>query len=118
MADCDAHHAPVTVPSARKMRADPAIALWLVAHVSRAMAQSNGSLSGDYECVYGCRLTDAAPSVAIDGDRAVCGDEFGGLYFGKTLDARSIACFGKVGRLQPDGVTIEWDGGVVWRKIR
>ncbi|MGO8799856.1 MAG: hypothetical protein ACLQE9_01135 [Roseiarcus sp.] len=82
-----------------------------------ALAQGDPR-SGDYQCVYGCRLTDAAPSVAIDGDRAVCGDEFGGLYFGKTLDARSIACFGKVGRLQPDGVTIEWDGGVVWRKIR
>ena len=81
-----------------------------------ASAQTHPSLSGDYVCVYGCRLTDANPSVAIDGADANCMNEFGGLFRGRVLTATSIACFNKTGVLAPDGVTLNWSDGVVWKR--
>jgi len=100
------------------MRVDLAIALWLVPHVSPAMAQGGGSISGDYVCEYGCRLTDAAPSVEIDGNTAICMNELGGVYRGRLLTENSISCFNKVGTLSGDGKTIQWDDGVVWKRIK
>ncbi|MGA2794144.1 MAG: hypothetical protein ABSE69_11505, partial [Roseiarcus sp.] len=109
---------PGNVPPAHKLRADLAIALSLVLHVSPAIAQSSGSFSGDYVCEYGCRLTDAAPSVQIDGNTAICMNELGGVYRGRLLTDNSIACFNKVGTLSGDGKTIRWDDGVVWKRMR
>jgi hypothetical protein len=88
----------------------------LIASVSLASAQTRPSFSGDYVCTYGCRLTDANPSVAIDGDAAICTNEFGGLFRGRVLSETSIACFNKVGVLASDGVTLNWSDGVVWKR--
>jgi hypothetical protein len=88
------------------------LALW-----APALAQSAGALSGDYVCTYGCRLTDAPPSIAIDGDKANCTNEYGGLFHGRLLTDRSLSCFNKIGRLLEDGKTIEWADGVVWRRL-
>jgi hypothetical protein len=94
------------------------IALLLtIAEVSLAMAQS-ATMSGEYECTYGCRVTDAAPTLAIDGEVAICTNELGGLFRGKLQRDGSIACFNKIGKPQSDGRTIVWDGGIVWRKMK
>jgi len=90
--------------------------LALAASLAPASAQSPPSLSGDYVCVYGCRLTDANPSVAIDGAAANCMNEFGGLFRGRVLGDTSISCFNKTGVLAPDGVTLNWSDGVVWKR--
>ena len=82
-----------------------------------ASAQVGASLSGDYRCAYGCRLTDANPSLEIRGDEAACMNEYGGLYRGRLVADGSIHCFTKVGRLQPDGRTIRWDDGTIWTRI-
>jgi hypothetical protein len=73
-------------------------------------------LSGDYVCSYGCRLTDANPSVAIDGETADCTNELGGIFHGRRLTETSIACFNKTGVLAEDGVTLRWSDGVVWKR--
>ena len=90
--------------------------LALLGGLSSATAQTPPSLAGDYVCAYGCRFTDANPSVAIDGAVASCMNEFGGLYRGRVLSATSIACFNKVGVLASDGVTLNWSDGVVWKR--
>jgi hypothetical protein len=108
----------MSVPRAHKLRADLAIALSLVLPVFPAIAQGGASFSGDYVCAYGCRLTDASPSVEIDGDAAICMNELGGVYRGRLLTENSIACFNKVGTLSSDGTTIHWDDGVVWKRRR
>ncbi len=90
--------------------------LALIANLTPASAQSPASLSGDYVCTYGCRLTDANPSVAIDGAAANCINEFGGLYRGRVLSEKSISCFNKTGVLAADGVSLRWSDGVVWKR--
>jgi hypothetical protein len=82
-----------------------------------AHAQSAAAMSGDYECTYGCRLTDAAPSIAINGSDAACMNELGGLFRGHLLSDRSLVCFNKVGRLSEDGTIIRWADGVIWRRL-
>ena len=93
-----------------------ATVLALIANLPPALAQSPASLSGDYVCTYGCRLTDANPNVAIDGAVAVCINEFGGIYRGRVLSETSISCFNKTGVLAADGVTLRWSDGVVWKR--
>jgi hypothetical protein len=87
----------------------------LAASVSGA-AQTASPLPGDFVCTYGCRLTDANPSVAIDGVAALCMNEFGGLFRGRVLSETSISCFNKTGVLASDGVTLNWSDGVVWKR--
>jgi hypothetical protein len=82
-----------------------------------ALAQSAEAISGDYVCTYGCRLTDAPPTIAIDGDTATCTNEYGGLFRGRLLTDRSLSCFNKVGKLLEDGKTIQWEDGVIWRRL-
>ena len=81
-----------------------------------AMAQGQGGFAGDYVCDYGCRLTDAPPSIRIDGDVARCWNEFGGVYDGRLAAEDKIWCFNKFGRLTADGV-IHWDDGVIWKRV-
>ena len=88
------------------------IALWTGA----VSAQTAASLAGDYVCAYGCRLTDANPSIQIDGDVADCVNEFGGLFRGKVIGPGAVACFRKTGQLSRDGLTLVWDDGVVWKR--
>jgi hypothetical protein len=101
----------------RAIRTGPIAVLSLIAQVSSAIAGGAESISGDYVCAYGCRVTDAAPSVEIDGDNAACTNELGGIFHGKVLSDHSISCFNKTGVLSADGKTILWDGGVVWRRL-
>jgi hypothetical protein len=82
-----------------------------------ALAQDGASLSGDYRCAYGCRLTDANPSLEIRGDEAACMNEYGGLYRGRLFADGSLHCFNKIGRLQSDGRTIRWSDGVIWTRV-
>ena len=93
------------------------VAMSLIAQASRAMADREGSIAGDYVCQYGCRVTDANPSVEINGSAARCMSELGGIYQGKVLSSRSISCFNKVGTLSEDGKTLLWDNGVVWKRV-
>jgi hypothetical protein len=75
------------------------------------------SIEGTYVCESGCRVTDAYPSIAIDGDKAICMNEFGGVFDGRVVSRTSVSCFNKLGALSDDGQTIRWgDGGVVWRR--
>jgi hypothetical protein len=90
--------------------------LSLAASSTAASAQTSPSLSGDYVCIYGCRLTDANPSVAVDGGAAICMNEFGGLFRGRVLSETSISCFNKVGVLASDGITLNWSDGVIWQR--
>jgi hypothetical protein len=87
-----------------------------VALVPPAASQSLSRLTGDYVCVYGCRLTDANPSIAVKGGEAECVNEYGGLFHGKSLGADGVACFRKTGRLSADGLTITWSDGVIWKR--
>jgi hypothetical protein len=73
-------------------------------------------LSGEYVCVEGCRLTDANPTLRVEGEVALCTNEFGGLFTGRALGGDKIACFNKVGVFAPDGVTLNWSDGVVWKR--
>jgi hypothetical protein len=73
-------------------------------------------LSGEYVCVYGCRLTDANPTLRIEGDVALCTNEFGGLFTGRLVGENQIACFNKLGAFAPDGVTLNWSDGVIWKR--
>jgi hypothetical protein len=81
------------------------------------LAHGAGPLSGDYACIYGCRLTDAPPSIAVDGDNATCTNEYGGLFHGRLLADNVLSCFNKTGRLLGDGKTIRWDDGVIWKRL-
>jgi hypothetical protein len=87
-----------------------------VALLSPAASQSLSRLTGDYVCAYGCRLTDANPSIGVKGGEAECVNEYGGLFQGKALGADGVACFGKIGRLSADGVAITWSDGVIWKR--
>jgi hypothetical protein len=91
------------------------VAVAMAAQLSPAIAESS-SISGLYLCVYGCRLTDAAPSVEIEGNAAVCANELGGIYHGRLLSKNSLYCFNKTGTLSADDKTIRWDDGVLWKK--
>ena len=66
------------------------IAIAMAAQLSPAKAQSGASMSGVYDCVYGCRVTEAAPSVQIEGNAAVCANELGGIYQGRLLSRNSL----------------------------
>jgi hypothetical protein len=88
----------------------------MLAAVSPASAQSPQTLAGDYVCAYGCRVTDAAPSIAIEGGAAICFNELGGIYRGQLLSDHSLYCFNKTGVLAGDGQTLVWDDGVIWRR--
>jgi hypothetical protein len=92
------------------------VAIAMAAQLSPAIAES-GSISGLYLCVYGCRVTDAAPSVQIEGNAAACTNELGGIYHGRLLSKDSIACFNKTGAISADGKTIRWDDGVIWKRM-
>jgi hypothetical protein len=87
-----------------------------VALVPPAASQSLSRLTGDYICAYGCRLTDANPSVEVKGGEVDCVNEYGGLFQGKPSGADGVACFRKTGRLSADGVTITWSDGVIWKR--
>ena len=89
---------------------------FILAFSACALAARAQDLSGDYVCAYGCRLTDANPSVAIDGDKADCMNELGGIFHGRVLSKTSLACFNKTGVLAGDGVTLQWSDGVVWKR--
>jgi hypothetical protein len=106
----------MTVPS-RKNRPDLALIAAGIALSFPALAQSDASIAGAYICETGCRLTDAAPSVEIDGSHATCMNELGGIYHGTLLSADSVYCFGKVGKLSEDGKSIRWDSGMVWKRL-
>ena len=93
-----------------------AAAAVLLAAGFAARAEGAEPLDGLYVCEAGCRVTDAAPSITIDGDVALCTNELGGLYRGKRLSATTIACFNKIGALSADGATIVWNSGMVWRR--
>ena len=84
--------------------------------VPPAASQSLSRLTGDYVCAYGCRLTDANPSIEVKGGEANCENEYGGLFQGKPIGADGVACFNKTGRLSGDGLTITWSDGVVWKR--
>ena len=88
----------------------------LLALACPAAAAQTAPLAGDYECVYGCRVTDANPSIAIAGERADCMNELGGMFHGAVLTPTTLACFNKTGALAPDGVTLTWSDGVIWRR--
>jgi hypothetical protein len=87
-----------------------------VALVPPAASQSLSRLTGDYVCAYGCRLTDANPSIEVKGGEVDCVNEYGGLFQGKLLGADGVACFHKTGRVSADGVTITWSDGVIWKR--
>jgi hypothetical protein len=87
-----------------------------VALVPPAASQSLSRLTGDYVCAYGCRLTDANPSIGVKGGEVDCVNEYGGLFRGKPIGADGVACFRKTGRLSADGVTITWSDGVIWKR--
>ena len=74
------------------------------------------TLSGDYVCTYGCRLTDAPPGILVLGDRASCFDEYGGRFDGELTAPDTVECFHKTGRLDSDGVTLRWSDGVIWKR--
>ncbi len=99
------------------MRAAAVAALLLGASFS-VRAEAAEALDGVYVCEAGCRVTDAAPSVEIEGDVALCTDELGGLYRGRRLSATTLACFNKIGALSADGAHIVWNSGMVWRRVR
>jgi hypothetical protein len=103
-------------PLVRKTRLGLALVVAAIAPASPALAQARPSIAGDFECTYGCRLTDAAPSIAISGSDATCMNEFGGVYHGRLLSGGSLSCFNKTGKLKSDGQTIQWDDGVIWKR--
>ncbi len=81
-----------------------------------AQAGGGAPIAGEYLCASGCRLTDAPPSIEIDGSTAHCMNEFGGTYVGKLLTERSVSCFNKTGILSDDGTTILWSNGAIWKR--
>lgn len=104
--------------SVSKKRLIAALATAAVASAWPALAEDGGaSFSGDYVCNYGCRLTDAAPRIEVNGADATCWNEFGGVFHGRLLSGNLLFCFNKLGALSEDGTTIRWDGGVIWRRL-
>ena len=87
-----------------------------VALVPPAASQPLSRLTGDYVCAYGCRLTDANPSIGVKGSEVDCVNEYGGLFQGKLIGPNGVACFHKTGRVSADGVTIIWSDGVIWKR--
>lgn len=90
----------------------------LMLAIPTAHAGSDRSIAGDYVCRSGCRLTDAPPSIRIEGHLAHCMNEFGGTFEGTLLDPATVACFNKIGRLSQDGATIVWSNGAIWGRAR
>jgi hypothetical protein len=101
----------------RKMRAGLVVAAVTAAQVCPAAAESGRTISGTYVCVYGCRVTDAAPSLQIEGNAAACTNELGGLYQGRMLTRTTLSCFNKTGAISADGRTIRWSDGVIWKRM-
>ncbi|HEY1782380.1 MAG TPA: hypothetical protein VGG79_18465 [Roseiarcus sp.] len=89
-----------------------------VAFFPPVASQSLSRLAGDYVCAYGCRLTDANPSIEVKGGDVDCVNEYGGLFQGKLIGADGVACFNKTGQLSADGLTITWSDGVIWKRHR
>ncbi len=85
--------------------------------VSLGGAAAAGSpLDGEYVCAYGCRASDANPTLAVHGDEVDCVNEFGGLFRGRLLSQTSVGCFHQTGRLGRDGTTLTWSNGVIWKR--
>lgn len=93
------------------MRVKAAFRALLVCFASPAAAEP---FAADYQCVYGCRVTDAPPRLEIEGNVARCWNEIGGLYVGSFAPPDHIACFRKTGRWLDGGARIEWSDGVIW----
>lgn len=91
------------------------LAIGLTASLASA-AETSSRLTGDWVCAYGCRLTDANPSIVVKGDEADCTNEYGGLFQGRVLGPDAVACFRKTGQLSPDGLTLTWSDGVIWTR--
>ena len=87
-----------------------ALAAALILSLSRAAA-AGSPLEGEYVCAYGCRATDANPTLAVHGDEVDCMNEYGGLFRGKLLSPTSVGCFRQTGRLGRDGMTLKWSNG-------
>jgi hypothetical protein len=92
-----------------------ALAAALILSLGRAAA-TGSPLDGEYVCAYGCRATDANPTLAVHGDEADCTNEFGGLFRGKLLSETAVACFRQTGVLGHDGITLKWSNGVIWKR--
>jgi ABC-type oligopeptide transport system substrate-binding subunit len=105
--------APASSDLPERFAAALALALLLA---PAAFAQSTSRLAGDYVCAYGCRLTDANPSIDVKGSEADCVNEYGGLFRGEAFGPDAVACFRKTGRLSPDGLTLTWSDGVIWKR--
>ena len=73
-------------------------------------------IEGNYLCVSDCRLTDAPPSIEIEGSTALCRSELGGIYTGRLLTDRSVSCFNTTGTLSDDGTQVLWSNGAVWKR--
>lgn len=91
------------------------LAAALILSLSRTAA-AGSPLEGEYVCAYGCRATDANPTLAVHGDEVDCMNEFGGLFRGKLLSQTSLACFGQTGVLARDRTTLTWTNGVIWMR--
>jgi hypothetical protein len=90
------------------------VAVALAASLGAAAAGS--PLDGEYVCAYGCRATDANPTLAVHGDEVDCMNEYGGLFRGKLLSRTSVGCFRQTGRLGRDGMTLTWTNGTIWKR--
>ena len=84
--------------------------------VAPTYARGTPTIAGDYLCMKDCRPTDAPPNIEIDGGIALCRSELGGIYSGRLLSARSVACFDRTGVLSDDGATILWSDGAIWKR--
>ena len=103
------------IAALRKMA--PLLFATLCAVPGLAGAPATGGFAGVYHCDYGCRPTDVDPTIEVDGDAANCMSELGGLFRGRIVGDRRIACFNKRGALSADGTILRWDDGVVWRRM-
>jgi hypothetical protein len=90
------------------------IAAALILSLSRVAAAA--PLDGEYVCAYGCRASDANPTLAVHGDAVDCMNEFGGVFKGKLLNQTSVACFRQTGVLGRDGITLKWTNGMIWKR--
>jgi hypothetical protein len=114
-------HAKIATAKANAMKrprpcpARPALAAALILSLSRAAA-AGSLLEGEYVCAYGCRTTDANPTLAVHGHEVDCMNEYGGLFRGKLLSRTSVGCFRQTGRLDRDGMTLTWTNGTIWKR--
>jgi hypothetical protein len=106
--------APITAAT-RPRALGCALVAALVLSVGRAAAAASPP-DGEYVCAYGCRATDANPTLAVHGEEVDCMNEFGGLFRGKLLSPTAVACFRQTGALDPDGTTLRWSNGVIWKR--